>query len=101
MNMIDPDHEIFSRAVKKKQARKQSARNHPEQSFWFGLGMFGMVGWSVAVPALVGTFLGVWMDKTWPGRPSWTLTLMITGIAAGCLNAWFWIKRESDEKESS
>jgi ATP synthase protein I len=66
---------------------------------WFGLGMFGLVGWSVAIPTLIGTFVGLWLDKTWPGRPSWTLTLLLTGVMVGCWNAWYWVKRESRKKE--
>lgn len=33
-----------------KQERKIKARQEGERSAWFGLGMFGLVGWSVAVP---------------------------------------------------
>ncbi|MBU4576737.1 MAG: AtpZ/AtpI family protein, partial [Desulfarculus sp.] len=62
---------------------------------WFGLGMFGMVGWAVAVPTVAAVALGVWLDGRYPGPPSWTLTLLVVGVAVGCLNAWFWIKRES------
>ncbi len=85
----------FPEIISKKQQRKLKARQEGERSLWFGLGMFGLVGWSVAVPTVIGAFLGVWMDRTWPGRPSWTLTLLIVGVAVGCLNAWFWVKRES------
>jgi ATP synthase protein I len=53
----------------------------------------------VAIPTLIGTFVGLWLDKTWPGRPSWTLTLLLTGVAIGCWNAWYWIKRESRKKD--
>ena len=26
-------------------------------------------------------------------RFSWTLTFLIMGVAVGCLNAWYWVKR--------
>ncbi len=80
--------------VQEKELRKLRARANP-QSVWFGLGMFGLVGWSVAVPALVGIGLGVWIDRRWPSRFSWTLMLLFLGIAFGCLNAWRWVSRES------
>lgn len=88
----------FSEIISKKQHRKLKARKESERSLWFGLGMFGLVGWSVAVPTVIGVFIGVWMDQAWPGRPSWTLTLLILGVIVGCLNAWFWVKRESEKE---
>ncbi len=57
--------------------------------------MFGLVGWSVAVPTLIGIALGTWIDRTWPGEVSWTLTLLFVGVVIGCANAWRWIQRES------
>ncbi|MCB2226367.1 MAG: AtpZ/AtpI family protein [Desulfarculaceae bacterium] len=86
----------FDREVGLKEKRKIKARAE-NRSVWFGLGMFGMVGWSVAIPTVAAIALGVWLDKSYPGPPSWTLTLLVVGVALGCLNAWFWIKRESKE----
>ncbi len=82
-----------------KQERKIQSRREGEHSAWFGLGMFGLVGWSVAVPALIGVAIGVWVDDRWPSRFSWTLMLLVLGVAMGCLNAWFWVQRESDEQD--
>jgi ATP synthase protein I len=75
--------------------RKLRARRESRHTAWFGMGMFGLVGWSVAVPTLIGTALGLWLDENWPGRHSWTLTFLIIGVALGCLNAWYWVKQES------
>lgn len=82
------------RKVRAKEARKMRARQQKDHSVWFGLGMFGLVGWSVAIPTLVGVALGVWIDLKWASRYSWTLMLLIIGIGVGCLNAWFWVSRE-------
>jgi ATP synthase protein I len=84
----------LGRTVKIKEARKIRARDRKDQSVWFGLGMFGLVGWSVSIPTVVGIALGVWIDLRWTSRYSWTLMLLIIGIAIGCLNAWFWVSRE-------
>lgn len=78
--------------------RKQRAREKSKRTVWFGLGMFGLVGWSVAIPTIIGIAIGVWLDREWPGRASWTLTFLIIGIALGCLNAWYWIKQESERE---
>lgn len=77
-----------------KAARHQRARERPKHGLWFGLGMFGLVGWSVAIPTVLGIALGVWLDRKWPGPPSWTLTLLFLGVILGCRNAWYWIERE-------
>ncbi|MEZ5580989.1 MAG: hypothetical protein R3F40_17230 [Candidatus Competibacteraceae bacterium] len=36
-------------------------------SVWFGLGLFGIVGWTRALPAVLGA-LGLWLDRNWPSR---------------------------------
>lgn len=87
----------FSARVGKKAARKRHARRRGDERAWFGLGMSGLVGWSVAIPALLGLALGIWIDSRWPGQISWTLTLMISGLILGCLNAWCWIEQERRE----
>jgi ATP synthase protein I len=85
----------FSEEVKRKEARKVQARKEGDRSVWFGLGMFGLVGWSVAIPTLGGIAIGIWIDKTWPGPRSWTLMCLVIGVIIGCVNAWYWVKRES------
>ena len=94
----------LTRKVGTKEQRKIEARRETQRGIWFGLGMFGVVGWSVAVPTLIGIVLGVWIDRRWPGEVSWTLMLLIIGVGLGCLNAWFWVVRERkqiEEKEES
>lgn len=76
--------------------RKRRARREGRPSPWFGLGMFGLIGWSVAIPTLIGIAFGLWLDKRFPGQASWTLTFLIIGVALGCLNAWYWVQQESD-----
>jgi ATP synthase protein I len=88
----------FSDIIENKEQRKMKARSEKDQNIWFGLGMFGTIGWSVAIPTLIGVALGLWLDARYPGRISWTLTLLTTGLVIGCLNAWFWIKRKSQDE---
>jgi ATP synthase protein I len=97
-----PDHparQELEQEVNAKGDRKIQARRKGERSAWFGLGMFGLVGWSVAVPALLGVAIGLWIDSRWPSRFSWTLMLLFAGVAVGCLNAWWWVQRESQEED--
>jgi ATP synthase protein I len=82
-------------SVQKKERRKIRARSQKNRSIWFGFGMFGVVGWSIVVPALLGIFLGIWIDQKWPSQFSWTLMLMLAGLVIGGINAWNWIRLES------
>jgi len=83
--------EIGAKATRKIKARKS------KQGVWFGLGMMGLVGWSVVVPTLLGAALGIWIDNHHQGNHSWTLMLLIIGLVIGCLNAWHWVDKEDKE----
>ena len=84
----------FAAEVGAKAARKRRARRNPTPGVWFGLGMMGLIGWSVVVPTLLGAALGIWLDKHHAGRHSWTLALLVAGLTIGCLNAWHWVAKE-------
>ena len=94
----DPANQEFAEKVRAKEERKLRKRREGEDSAWFGLGMFGLVGWSVAIPTVIGIAIGIWLDARFEGQRSWTLTFLFIGIVVGCINAWFWIKRESGRK---
>jgi ATP synthase protein I len=101
----EKDHAAFSRKVGGKAARKLRAQQHVSRTIWYGLGMMGLVGWSVAVPTLLGAALGIWLDKHLPGNHSWTLMLLLIGLILGCLNAWHWVAKEDrkirEERENN
>jgi len=84
----------FAGQVGAKAARKLKARRDSTPGVCFGLGVMGLVGWSMAVPTLLGAALGMWLDRRHPGLHSWTLALLIAGLAIGCLNAWHWVAKE-------
>lgn len=83
--------------------RKIRARRNGTPGVWFGLGMMGLIGWSVVVPTLLGAALGLWLDQRYPDGRAWTLALLMAGLTLGCLNAWHWVTREDqairDERE--
>ncbi|MHB8354512.1 MAG: AtpZ/AtpI family protein [Burkholderiales bacterium] len=87
----------FSQQVGERAARKLKAQRQVTRVVWSGLGMMGLIGWSVAVPTLLGTALGFWADKHYPGSHSWTLMLLAIGLGLGCFNAWHWVAREGRE----
>jgi ATP synthase protein I len=85
--------QAFAEKVGEKEARKLKARRNPTQ-VWFGLGMMGLVGWSVVIPTLLGAALGLRLDARPASRHSWTLALLVAGLVIGCFNAWRWIAKE-------
>jgi len=91
--------EEFAGQVGRKSDRRSRGRRRKQRGIWFGLGMFGLVGWSVAVPAILLLGLGIWIDRTWDSGYSWTLMLLVIGVALGCMNAWYWVKKESEDSE--
>ena len=94
LEKLDKKERTFSTAVDIREKRKIRAEKKKQDQFWFGLGMFGLVGWSIAVPTVIGIFMGLWIDIKHPGQYSWTLMLLMIGLVLGCVNAWIWISRE-------
>lgn len=89
-----PSKPTLAQQVGAKAARKLKARRSGAPGVWFGLGMMGLIGWSVAVPTLLGAALGLWLDQKYPGGRVWTLALLMAGLTIGCLNAWHWVAQE-------
>jgi ATP synthase protein I len=92
-----PASTAFGQQVGLKAARKLKAQRQVTQTVWSGLGMMGLVGWSVAMPTLLGAALGMWLDARYPGGRSWTLALLAAGLVLGCFNAWHWVAKEERE----
>jgi len=88
------DQPNFAEQIGAKATRKLRAKRNAGQGVWFGLGMMGLVGWSVAVPTLLGAALGQWLDSQYPSERSWTLVLLVAGLVIGCWNAWHWVAKE-------
>jgi ATP synthase protein I len=84
----------LSREIGAKAARKLKAQRKPRPVVWSGLGMMGLIGWSVTIPTLLGAALGLWLDRQSPGQRSWTLTFLVAGLVIGCFNAWLWVAKE-------
>ncbi len=86
----------FEKVVGDKEERKLQAQRE-KKSVWAGLGLFGMIGWSIVVPTILGAALGMWLDKHYKNDFSWTLSLLVAGLMLGCLIAWNWVQKENKE----
>ncbi|MCO4847164.1 MAG: AtpZ/AtpI family protein [Yoonia sp.] len=78
--------------------RMKSRREHPGPSPLRGIGTFGMIGWSIAVPTVGGAFLGLWLDGIAPQQFSWTIALILGGVVVGAFIAASWISKEGGDK---
>ncbi len=79
--------------------RMQRARRAPGASPLRGLGAFGMIGWSIAVPTVGGAFLGLWLNRIAPQNFSWPIALILGGAAVGGMIAWNWVGQEIQDRE--
>ena len=68
-----------------------------KKSVWSGLGLFGIIGWSIVLPTVLGAALGIWLDNNYKVDFSWTLSLLVGGLMMGCVIAWNWIEKENKE----
>ena len=79
----------------RKSQRRERARRRGTDNVWSWMGMFGLVGWTVAVPTLLGLALGVVVDNRVESSVSLTITFLVVGVAIGAATAWYWIRQES------
>jgi ATP synthase protein I len=89
-----PPSNVMAKQVASKAERKLRARRDGTPGVWSGLGMMGLIGWSVVVPTLLGAALGLWLDSHHPGTHPWSLALLMAGLVLGCLNAWRWVAQQ-------
>jgi ATP synthase protein I len=87
----------FQKKVDQKMQRKIKHLGRNKKSAWSGLGLFGIVGWSVMIPTIGGVIFGVWLDEKFPQSFSWTISFLMIGIAVGCIVAWKWVEKENKE----
>lgn len=95
-----PGQAQLERTIARKAERRAQSLREGRHSIWFGIGMFGLVGWAVAVPTVAGIALGLWVDRRFADGPSWTLTGLVLGVLLGSLNAWWWVKRTGMQNDA-
>ena len=91
---LDKSAEDIARHAK----RLKSARDNPGPSPLRGIGTFGMIGWSIAVPTVGGAFLGLWLDRVAPQDFSWPIALILGGVVLGGMIAARWVNKEGGDK---
>ena len=94
---MEKRNESFFKTIEKRSNQKIKAQRNKGPNLLRGLGLFGMVGWSVVVPTLLGIACGVWIDKNYKSSYSWTLMLLIGGLILGSMIAWHWVEKERQD----
>jgi ATP synthase protein I len=79
-------------AVERRRARRDEWRRTGERPLASNLAMVGTLGWLIVVPALIGTFVGRWLDRRTGMGVTFTSALMCLGIMVGCWFAWKKVK---------
>ena len=85
--------------IRRSAERMKRARSEPGFSPLRGLGAFGIIGWSIAVPTVGGAFLGLWLNKVVPQTFSWPIALILGGVVVGGIIAWSWIDKEGPNQK--
>lgn len=57
-------------------------------AFWRSLSVLGTVGWSIALPAAAGAWLGHRLDARLESGVRFTLMLLVAGVMLGSFVAW-------------
>ncbi|WP_319779479.1 AtpZ/AtpI family protein [Maridesulfovibrio sp.] len=93
----DRKQDEFRQTVGSKEQRRIRAEQTGTVGTWSAFGAMGAVGWLVALPVVLGSLLGAWLDYRWPAEINWTMTMLGTGLAVGCLLAGIWMNREKNK----
>lgn len=87
----------FRRSIGSKEQRKMRAEQKGTVGTLSAFGSMGAVGWLVALPVVLGSLFGAWLDYSWPSKINWTLAMLGAGLAVGCLFAGIWMNREKNK----
>ena len=91
--------EALRKTVLRKSLRREKARGRRKDSVWAWLATFGLVGWTVVVPTVLGLALGRFLEDRIEGSVNFTITFLVVGAAVGLWMAWHWVRTESHHHE--
>lgn len=74
--------------------RHRRWRGSGEMSVARRLGQIGVLGWIIVLPALLGVFLGRWLDRLAQTGLMFTGALLVLGLALGAWSGWKWMNAQ-------
>lgn len=97
---MNPREDNSAGTIRRRAERLQRSRKKRAESPLLGFSVFGIVGWSIAVPTVAGAFLGHWLNQVAPQKFTWTIALILGGVVVGVIIAIRWLSKVSvDEDE--
>ena len=99
--------QYFDKQAKLLIQKANNLRNRSQRQHAYRAALLTVYGFQVAIPVVLGIFLGVFLDKYLPlTHLSWTLNLILLGFLVGLYNAntWFYrmmeLQRKNDKKKT-
>jgi len=71
---------------------QEGLNKRSRHSLSIGVAQYGVVGFIILIPALLGAIIGSRIDS--PETNTWTISLLAAGFIVGILSALLWIRRE-------
>lgn len=88
----NPDREKLKRKVEKEAARMKRAEKE-RGTLMAQTAYLGVLGVLLVLPAIVGAYLGRWLDSRIEGYSvRWTVSLIVLGLFIGAVNVYLYIK---------
>lgn len=94
--MTEKRRDAFPQGIEKSVRHLLKARGEKE-GFWHFATVIGVGGWLFVLPVVAGAYLGRYLDGRIAGKTSWTVTLLLVGVAAGSYNLWYFLFRRKGE----
>ena len=94
-------HKDFQRQIGDKERLKLKSKKAGKPNVWQGFSVFGLIGWSIAAPMVALVLIGIWLDEHYSNSFSFTLSMLMIGLAIGCVNAWYWVRKKMSEFEEN
>ena len=83
-----PDDRPDARRSLDRDVDRYTRREPSGRAFWRSLSVLGTVGWSIALPAVAGAWLGHRLDLRFDTGVRFTLMLLTAGVMLGSVVAW-------------
>lgn len=90
----EPDADRLADAARLESERRRHWREEGEPTMLRFVGQIGVLGWIIVAPALIGLFLGRWIDQRLGTGIFWSGPLLLIGVALGSWSAWRWMHRQ-------
>ena len=79
---------VLIERIQAQQAKRLEAEREPVGSLWRTVAQVGSLGWLLALPPVVGAFVGHLLDLRFQTGITWALGLLFLGLFAGAYFFW-------------